>query len=249
MANTIYTLSERPDLQQQISNIHSVAWPRFMLESAVANSTSQYCFNLWPQFQLALCDGNGQVLAAGNLVPLVWDGTLNDLPAGWDAASERGMQDHDAGRVANALSAYSVVVHPEQQRQGHSSTVLKAMVDLAHDHAFHGVMACVRPTLKAQYPLTPIKRYSAWKAADGSPFDPWMRVHSRLGAEQLFVSPRSMEITGTVADWAEWANMPFPESGEYVVPGALATIQISREEDIGRYYEPNVWMLHRACTK
>ena len=38
--------------------------------------------------------------------------------------------------------------------------------------------------------------------------------------------------------------MPFPESGEYVFPGGLATLEIDRERDAGRYWEPNVWMLH-----
>ncbi len=54
-----------------------------------------------------------------------------------------------------------------------------------------------------------------------------------------------MTIDGTVADWEGWADMPFPESGDYVVPGALTPVSIDRESDRGRYVEPNVWMHHR----
>lgn len=38
--------------------------------------------------------------------------------------------------------------------------------------------------------------------------------------------------------------MVFPESGHYVVPGALVPITIDRERDQGVYVEPNVWMVH-----
>ena len=38
--------------------------------------------------------------------------------------------------------------------------------------------------------------------------------------------------------------MAFPESGEYVVPGALEPIRIDRERDLGLYDEPNIWMRH-----
>jgi hypothetical protein len=47
-----------------------------------------------------------------------------------------------------------------------------------------------------------------------------------------------------VAEWEEWTGMAFPESGDYVVPGALVPVQIDRERDEGRYVEPNVWMRH-----
>lgn len=54
-----------------------------------------------------------------------------------------------------------------------------------------------------------------------------------------------MVVPGTVADWEEWAEMTFPETGTYVVPGALVPIKIDVEQDHGVYVEPNVWMLHR----
>jgi hypothetical protein len=38
--------------------------------------------------------------------------------------------------------------------------------------------------------------------------------------------------------------MALPESGTYVVPGALVPIEIDRERDEGVYVEPNVWMVH-----
>ncbi len=108
-------------------------------------------------------------------------------------------------------------------------------------------IAPVRPSLKSRYPLIPIERYVEWRqgAQNDAPFDPWLRTHWRLGARVLCVAPASMVITGTVAEWEDWAGMRFPESGRYVVPGALEPIAIDRDHDLGRYIEPNVWMRHR----
>ena len=98
--------------------------------------------------------------------------------------------------------------------------------------------------MKERYPLTPIERYVGWRRDDGQLFDPWMRIHERLGARVARPLPESLRITGTVAEWESWTGMAFPESGEYVFPEGLATVHIDREADHGGYWEPNVWMVH-----
>jgi hypothetical protein len=122
--------------------------------------------------------------------------------------------------------------------------VLRAMKEAAARSGLPALIAPVRPTLKDRYPLTPMESYARWRREDGMPFDPWLRVHRRLGAEFLRVAPRSMEITGTVAEWEGWTGMRFPESGPYVVPGALSPVVMDLERDLGTYEEPNVWMRH-----
>jgi len=42
--------------------------------------------------------------------------------------------------------------------------------------------------------------------------------------------------------------MSFPETGRYVVPGALEPVAIDREYDQGLYVEPNLWMLHGVAA-
>jgi hypothetical protein len=76
--------------------------------------------------------------------------------------------------------------------------------------------------------------------------DPWLRVHVRLGGRILAVEPRSLRISGTVADWEGWVGMVFPETGRYVFPDGLALLHVDRERDLGRYYEPNIWVAHDA---
>lgn len=53
-----------------------------------------------------------------------------------------------------------------------------------------------------------------------------------------------MTVTGTVGEWEGWTGMRFPESGPYVVPGALCPVRMDLERDLGTYEEPNVWMRH-----
>jgi hypothetical protein len=118
------------------------------------------------------------------------------------------------------------------------------MSALARPHGLGALMAPVRPTRKSSYPLAPMERYVRWIRPDGAPFDPWMRTHWRLGAQIVRVAPRALVIVGTVAQWEEWTEMAFPDSGPYVVPGALQPVVIDRERDEGRYEDPNIWMHH-----
>jgi hypothetical protein len=140
--------------------------------------------------------------------------------------------------------ALAAVVAPSHRRQGLSAVILHAMRSSAAAHGLTSLIAPVRPTLKHRYPLTPIERYVSWTRPDGSPFDPWLRVHWRLGAEFLQVAPRSMVVRGTVEEWETWTGYSFPESGPYVVPEALSPVTIDRERDCGRYEDPNVWVRH-----
>jgi hypothetical protein len=37
-------------------------------------------------------------------------------------------------------------------------------------------------------------------------------------------------------------DMEFPADGKYTFPGGLAPLEV--HDGVGRYWEPNVWMLH-----
>jgi hypothetical protein len=121
--------------------------------------------------------------------------------------------------------------------------MIQAFGDAARNERLRALIAPVRPTWKERYPLIPIERYVLWRRADGSHFDPWLRVHERVGGEIVASAPESMLIEAPVADWEEWAGMRFPEDGTYVFPGALAPLEV--RDGIGRHVEPNVWVRHR----
>jgi hypothetical protein len=104
----------------------------------------------------------------------------------------------------------------------------------------------VRPVLKVNYPLTPMAQYLTWRTDDDRIFDPWLRLHQRLGALQVGVAFPSVTVTGSVADWQDWTDLSLPASGEYVIPGGLVPLVVDRRADSATYREPNVWMVHRT---
>jgi GNAT superfamily N-acetyltransferase len=136
------------------------------------------------------------------------------------------------------------VVDRGRQGEGLSAQLVEAMRGLARAHGYAALVAPVRPTWKERYPLIPMERYARWTRDDGLPFDPWLRVHARLGAELLEVCPASMRIEGSVEEWEGWTGLVFPDDGDYLVPGALVPVCV--EDGRGIYVEPNVWMRHAA---
>ena len=201
---------------------------------------------MFPGFQYVLYDEEADdVLAEGPSLPLAWDRSVEGLPAGIDGAMSSAFERHAAGEAPNALCAMAIEILPRHQRAGLSGRMVAAMLETAAAHGLDDLIAPVRPSWKERYPLAPIERYAAWTREDGLPFDPWLRTHVRLGGEILRPAPRSLRITGTVAEWESWTEMAFPESGTYVFPRGLAPPEIDREEDVGSYWEPNVWVRHR----
>lgn len=240
----IVSLAEQPDLRGPMGEHNVAVWPAFMLEDAVADRHWDLLFGPWADFQLCLLDADDTILAAQNAAPLAWDGTDAGLPAGWEDQLERSARDLGDGIAPTTLGAIQIVVAPERQGSGHAGLMLSAMRANARLHGLGAVIACVRPTWKPRYPLTPIARYAAWTRDDGLPFDPWIRIHVRAGGRIGEPSPRSMTITGSVANWESWTDIAFPESGTYVIPGGCEPLSIDRAADLGTYHDSNVWVVH-----
>jgi len=215
------------------------AFPEFMDHDPVANRYFGRLRDELPEVQLVLLDGE-EVVAEANTIAVAWDGTPE--PRGVDWALERGFD----GSPPTTLCALQARIRPDAQGRGLSRVLLEGMRDLARSNGLDALIAPVRPTLKHRYPLVPSERYAGWRRDDGLLFDPWLRAHERLGAVVIGVASESMTIPGTVAEWEEWADMPFPESGDYVVPGALVPVRIDRDADSGLYVEPNIWMRHQV---
>jgi GNAT superfamily N-acetyltransferase len=238
------TLAERPDQLRAVERFGSSVWPEFMLKDAVSDRLWPRLADELPEYQLALLDDAGAMAAVGRSLPLAWDGSLDDLPPGWDAQFERSFEDLARGVVPNALGAIMIVTDPVRRGEGLGSLMVSALLSLARLHGLRALIACVRPTLLERYPLTPVDAYAQWMRADGLPFDPWLRIHVRLGGRLSRPEPASMRISGTVREWESWTGLVLPASGRYIVPGACAPVEIDREADTGTYLDPNVWVIH-----
>jgi GNAT superfamily N-acetyltransferase len=236
----VFTYAERPDLAARTGEIQDVL-PEFTGHGEVALRHWGKLRRELPQIQLVLWDEDRDaVVGHARTLP---DREADGLPGGIDDLLETWFGG-DSPPEPDVLSAMVAVVDKRRQGEGLSRLLVAAMRDLAATAGFTSLIAPVRPTWKERYPLIPLEDYSRWTREDGLPFDPWLRVHARLGAELLEVCPESMRIEGTSEEWESWTGMAFPSDGRYVVPGGLVPVEVRNGR--GVYLEPNVWMRHRA---
>lgn len=239
------TRSERPgSLPHAASLMERGIWPEFLYHDPVLERFLGRVMSEYSGFQFYAWDDEREVVVGvGMAVPALWDGDAASLPdGGLDAVVEARFA--EGASEPNVLCALQILIAAECRGQGLSSRMIGRMAEIGRDQGLDALIAPVRPTLKDRYPLAPMERYIKWRRSDGAHFDPWLRTHERLGAEIAKVAPQSTCAPGSVAQWEDWAQMAFPETGAYVVPGALVPVDIDRERDEGLYVEPNVWMVH-----
>jgi GNAT superfamily N-acetyltransferase len=237
--------SEQPGLWDRLRAQSAGVWPEYNTHGDVMNQYFGRLYDDFPDWQFALVDtATGEAVAEGHSIPVPWDGTDAGLGPGIDAVLERGFALRAGGGAPGAVSALAAEILPPYQGQGLSPVLLRAMGELGRAAGLPALIAPIRPVIKHRYPTIPIEAYAAWTRADGAPVDPWLRLHVRIGGRIGPVLPRSLHITGTVADWETWTEMAFPESGDYVFPDGLAPLRVDTERDLGDYWEPNIWVIH-----
>ena len=245
MPPRVVRYSDRPELCDALGDLSDEVWPEYNQHGEQLNRYWTRLYEVFPEWQFVLYDPvDHEVLAEGHTVPVVWDGSDDALGPGIDDTIAGAFASRDNGVAPTAVSALAAEIRPRHQGKGLAAGMLTAMADLTRAAALVDLIAPVRPTHKDRYPTIPIERYARWTRPDGSPFDPWMRVHTQLGARIGPAIPHSLHITGTVGDWESWTGMRFPESGDYVFPKGLTTVRIDCERDLGEYWEPNVWIIH-----
>ena len=246
MTFQIVTDRERPDLLDRWREVRDGVWPVFIDRDPVCNRYWSGLNEQFPDCQTYLIDDRtDELVGRGSSVPVAWDGTSKGLPGGVDDVLIAAFGGRTPQQPATALCALQAAIMPDHQGRGLSRVIIAAMRDRAMRLGLPDLIGPVRPNRKSLYPLTPIARYVEWRRADGLPLDPWLRVHEKLGATIMGIAERSMTVPGTVAEWQDWTGLAFPETGQYVVAGALVPISIDVENDRGLYVEPNVWMRHR----
>jgi GNAT superfamily N-acetyltransferase len=233
--------ADRPDLMEiRFDTLTAKTFPEYMNHNEPGRNWGRL-YTDFPDFQVGLLDG-GELVAEAHAIPVPWDGTVAGLPSGWDEGFEAGMAMEE---TATSLMAIAISVAPGQQGRRLSSRMIATFTDNARAAGLSaGVIAPVRPTWKERYPLIPIEQYMGWRRSDGSHFDPWLRIHERVGGEILAPAPRSMLVRGTACEWEEWTALEFPADGDYVFPGGLAPVRFV--DGIGTHVEPNVWVVHRV---
>jgi GNAT superfamily N-acetyltransferase len=242
----LITPNDLTDYRDRANEIAEASWPEFMLHDPIADEYWHELFDRFNEYQFAMLDtGANRMAAMGNSLPFHWDEDLSQLPeGGWDWVFIQSVEDHKHGIVPNIQSAIQIAIHPDYQGQGLSGKMVQAMRAIGQSKGFKYLVAPVRPNQKSKYPLISIDDYIKWTNDEGLPLDAWLRVHARIGARIIKPCHEAMTIRGTRAEWEEWTGMKFPQSGTYVIPGALNPMEMNLDKNEGSYMEPNVWMVH-----
>ena len=90
-AMNVVRYADRPDLlERRYEELTKPTFPEYMNENEPGKLYWRRLYTDFPDFQVALVDGD-ELLAEAHAIPLPWDGTLDDLPSGWDEGFVRGM--------------------------------------------------------------------------------------------------------------------------------------------------------------
>ena len=191
MSFTMHSAAERPDLWDRGIPSESV-WPEYNLHGDVLNEWWGCLDEELAEFQFVLYDETSdEVVAEGHTGPLWWDGYEAALPPGIDAALQLVFTRARAAEPANTLCALAAEVPREGRSHGLAEQLLRGMRTIGERQGLTHLVAPVRPSVKEHYPLIPIERYIRWRREDGQLFDPWMRVHERVGARVSTPLPKS----------------------------------------------------------
>jgi GNAT superfamily N-acetyltransferase len=234
------------DYRDLVRGLTREVWPEFMLHDQVANENWHELFHRFLEYQLALYDTQEhRVAGMANSFPLRWEGNVENLPeGGWDWAFREAVHNHKQGIQPNIHCAIQIVVRPDYRSQGLSMPMVQAVRAVTRSKRLKSLIIPIRPSEKHKYQLISLDDYISWKTEEGLPFDPWLRVHVRAGARIVKICHQSKTIRGTPAQWEQWTGMKFPQSGRYIIYGALNPIEVNLEQEQGIYIEPNVWITH-----
>src|SRR4051794_18587125 len=137
----IATASDRPELL-------GPAWERTRDALPEYNNHGDVLGEYWsrlteerPDFQFHLVGDDDEIVARARSIPLRWNGTAEDLPAGIDGAIARGFDEGGA----NVLCALVIVVPRDLQGRGVSAMAGGGMRDIPRRPGVRPFIPPVRP--------------------------------------------------------------------------------------------------------
>ena len=234
------------NIQQEQEGLGKKAWPEFMQHDAIVGKYWPNLYSDFLDYQFAVKSEN-VVVGVGNTIPVYWTDKISKLPEqGLDWAMEKAVNDKKKELVPNLLIAVQILINPDLRSKGLSYELVDSMKLVARNKGISHLALPVRPTQKHIYPLISMEDYIEWTNKSGEPFDPWIRVHTKAGGKIVSICSESMKIQGKIDEWENWTGLSFQSSGLYTIGKALCPIEIDIEKNIGKYVEPNIWIIYKT---
>ena len=229
---------------EQMEVLFAEGFPKFITADLAVKEYIGRVRQYFAHLDVMLIDEYDTPVATGWGVPISWLGDAADLPSSFANVLRRAIEVHDSGVEANTFVICGAVVDPRRKGTGTAAELIGALSSLGQAQSMTRVLAPVRPTRKHLYPLFSIEDYASWVRDDGLPFDPWLRLHVRMGARVISLARDAQTMTGSIPEWEEWTGMSLPASGDYVIPQGMSLLSIDRDTNLGTYVEANIWVRH-----
>lgn len=247
----VVTLQEVPGLRLAFQAIERAVWGPLPFLDFGVSSTADY-FGLLTRHddhQLGLLGDDGYPIATANTLPVPYVPATSLPESGWDwAVQQCAALDPATPNHERMLAALAISVPVHHRNAGIARRMIQEVKALGQRLGYRCVVVPARPSAKHLHPDVPIEEYFAWRTADGSPFDPWLRSHVRVGGELIKPCPQSMQVVQPEAFWRLWVpavGWPVVDPLSVVhaaVPGGLVPVML--HANVGQYIEPGVWVLH-----
>lgn len=227
---------------QQYRETVQLAFPPIILNSELIVNSWIKIEQYFPKHQIYAIDTNNDIIGFANLIPFHWDKEANELPNdGWDWLMRKGIGDHESKIKANSLGGLQIIVTKKYLGKGYSKILIGAAKKLKENFNYKNLFIPIRPTLKHQHAVMPMKEYIEYKK-DNKIYDPWIRTHVNNGANIVKVCHNSMNVKGPITFWEKLYGTKIAKSGSVLIKGALSPVHIDIENNHGEYQEPNIWI-------
>ncbi len=228
--------------KQQYRNIIQNAFPRIVLESKVTEEYWPRLETYFPEYQVYLTNSTKEIVAFINAIPFSYKRPLNELPDdGWDWMLKQGIENKEQNIIPNCIGGLQIIVNTNYLGQGYSRIIINAAKSLRTEKGLEHLLIPIRPTFKHHFPHMEMEKYMHYQE-EGKLYDPWIRSHLRNDARIIKVCHNAMNIKRAIPYWEGLLGRKIKTSGNYVVDGALNTVTMNLEDNLGEYREANIWI-------
>jgi GNAT superfamily N-acetyltransferase len=234
----------RPEEEARSWELERLVWNPMNWEAEGSVGTGYF-----PDLHLLAVDKGDDLFGTIDGCPLRWNGDPEDLPpGGWSEMVLRAdalrRETPDYSPEDYWVGAVGTSIDPKASGQGLSARLLEALRDQAERLGYRGLLAPVRPILKARMPWLTIAEYAEVRLPNGRHFDPWIRTHEDLGGQIIATCESSAQFRGSRQQWEAWSKSKLPDSGMVLLPEAIGALELDGGR--GRLIEPSVWIQHRS---
>jgi hypothetical protein len=163
---------------------------------------------------------DSELVAHGITTRISWNADPTKLPRGWMGAVRQSYEESTIRTTTpNTLVGLFIYAEAAYREHGWAAEVANAMKDLAKESHLHDFIIPLR--LPTRYDMNnvslPYEEFALQRREDGSYRDHWLRMHARLGAGVIGISPVSHQHAMHPDDLERQAGRSFSTSGTYIV--------------------------------